>query len=114
MGFTLATTAFKNNQFIPIDYTCQGKDNTPLLHWSDPPKGTQSFTIIMDDPDSSALWVHWVVFNIPANINQWPSENIDKAIDGNNSWAKPGYGGPCPFVRLHFNEVRTKNQFVAR
>ncbi len=50
----------------------------------------------MDDPDSLAHWVHWVVFNIPADIKQWPSENIDKVINGNNNWEKTGYGGPCP------------------
>src|SRR5579871_2091269 len=82
MGLTLTSNAFSNNQSIPTLYTCDGKDVTPTLSWSSPPKGTQSFVIIADDPDAPIkTWVHWVVFNIPGNSSQWPSNGIT-AVDG--------------------------------
>ena len=47
-------------------------------------------------------WVHWVLFNLPANINELP-ENVptDEELEsgakqGRNDFRKIGYGGPCP------------------
>ena len=64
---------------------------------------TKSFALICDDPDApSGTYVHWVIFNLPANIREL-SENIPKketlengVIQGKNDFGKTGYGGPCP------------------
>ena len=47
-------------------------------------------------------WVHWVIFNLPGNIDELP-ENVPKlevlangAKQGKNDFGKIGYGGPCP------------------
>ena len=105
MPFELTSTAFANGDPIPVKYSCDGEDISPPLAWADPPKGTQSFALIMDDPDAPVgTWDHWIVFNIPANtygleedlpitgINQVP-EFISIA---KNSWSRNDYGGPCP------------------
>lgn len=100
MGFTLTSTAFKEGEIIPVEYTCEGKDSIPPLAWSDPPQGTQSFAMIMDDPDAPiGVWVHWVVFNIPSHIRAWTFDNMNPpqgSVAGNNTWGVTGYGGPCP------------------
>ena len=50
--------------------------------------------------------MHWVVYNIPANITKLP-ENAAKAglpsgaIQGLNDWKKETYGGPCPPIGRH-------------
>ncbi len=37
----LTSDAFQNGQPIPTQFTCDGADETPTLHWSDPPAGTK-------------------------------------------------------------------------
>lgn len=98
MGFTLNSTSFNNNQPIPDVFTCLGKDQIPQLSWTDPPKGTKTYALIVEDPDAtSGIWVHWVAFNIPANLTEWPTHDVHaEIVNATNSWGKTGYGGPCP------------------
>jgi len=109
----LISPAFSHNESIPTEYTCDGTNISPVLIWSDAPENTQSFTLIVDDPDASeeALaksdrpakpWVHWIVFNIPSTI-----DHIDKNQGSSRAEAPFTYGstdfngaqkwgGPCP------------------
>ncbi len=105
----LTSTAFKHEGFIPEKYSCKGADISPPLHWENVPKGTKSFVLIAEDPDAPmGTWIHWVVFNIPADYLRLP-ENIKKTrkpenlqiLQGLNSWGKYGYGGPCPPSGTH-------------
>ena len=68
MAFEITSPAFANGEAIPSDFSCDGRDISPALTWTEPPAGTQSFALIMDDPDAPmGTWVHWVIFNIPAS-----------------------------------------------
>ncbi|WP_367607809.1 YbhB/YbcL family Raf kinase inhibitor-like protein [Legionella sp. W05-934-2] len=99
MGLKLGSTAFFNNSPIPEHYTCSGIDKSPPLAWYDANKTTKSYVLIVDDPDAPAgIWVHWVLFNIPADMTLLPEgAPIPKgAVSGKNSWGSPGYRGPCP------------------
>jgi Raf kinase inhibitor-like YbhB/YbcL family protein len=106
--FEITSPAFKNGEPIPTDYSCDGRDMSPALTWSEPPAGTQSFALIMDDPDApSGTWVHWVMFNIPASARGLP-ENIptdpqlsDGSLQGRTSAGRSGYHGPCPPSGIH-------------
>lgn len=105
MSFTLSSTAFHEGNSIPSAFTCDGANHSPPLHWIDPPAGTQSFVLIMDDPDAPVgTWDHWILFNIPATTNSL-AENIHALPNGTqtgrNSWGKNTYGGPCPPDREH-------------
>ncbi|MCD4673436.1 MAG: YbhB/YbcL family Raf kinase inhibitor-like protein [Anaerolineaceae bacterium] len=100
MNLEITSPAFEHQQGIPDLYTCKGKDISPPLQWLEPPAGTQSFVLIMDDPDAPiGTWDHWVVFNMPAELRQ-----LEEAIStlppgtqqGCNSWRRNDYGGPCP------------------
>src|SRR6266581_3586166 len=103
MSFQIASTAFPNGGMIPKKFTCDGPDVSPQLSWREAPAGTQSFTLIMDDPDAPVgTWVHWVLYNVPANIREL-QEGVEKqeqlasgALQGRNDFHKTGYGGPCP------------------
>jgi hypothetical protein len=65
MPFVLTSTAFKQGESIPERYSCDGEDVSPALQWTDPPAGTQSLALILDDPDApGGTWVHWVLFNL--------------------------------------------------
>ena len=103
MSLELTSDAFANGQSIPAKYACTGRNISPALAWNEPPAGTQSFALIMDDPDAPGrTWVHWVLFNIPANTRSLP-ENTDAGaiFVGKNSWGNLGYGGPCPPSGTH-------------
>jgi Raf kinase inhibitor-like YbhB/YbcL family protein len=108
LAMTLTSSAFTHGAMIPKEYTCDGKDISPPLRWSEPPEKTQSFALIMDDPDAPmGTWVHWVIYNIPATARGL-SEGIPKDADlpdgsrqGRNSWRRVGYGGPCPPSGTH-------------
>ena len=99
MNFELTSTAFAAGEPIPAKYTCDGADISPPLAWSDPPQGTQSLALIMDDPDAPVgTWDHWILFNIPADTRDLPEQASPPSgsVDGKNSWGRTGYGGPCP------------------
>jgi len=93
---------------IPRRYTCDGEDVSPPLEWNDVPEGTKSLALICDDPDSKAgIWVHWVIFNIPAAVRELPEDVPpertlpDGSRQGLNDFNRIGYGGPCPAVGTH-------------
>lgn len=103
MSFTLESSAFTAGALIPVKYTCDGDDISPPLSWSEPPAGTRSFALIMDDPDAPVgVWDHWLLYNIPAGVRGLPAgipavpELADGSRHGKNSWGRTDYGGPCP------------------
>ncbi len=104
----LTSTAFSDNASIPVKYTCKGEDLSPSLSWSEPPAGTRSFALIMDDPDAPiGTWVHWVLFNLPGTARDLP-EGLpaaptfkDGSVQGITSARSLGYHGPCPPSGTH-------------
>ncbi len=84
MAMTLNSDAFKPNGHIPPKYTCEGEDVSPPLAWQDVPDGAQSLVLIIEGPDApdpkapKMVWVHWVVYGIPASAKSLP-ENVGKA-----------------------------------
>ena len=107
MPLQLTSDAFANGQSIPAKYSCAGKNISPALTWTEPPAGTGSFALIVDDPDAPmGTWVHWVLYNIPhtaiglataATAGELP----DGTREGLNDWKRTGYGGPCPPIGRH-------------
>ena len=99
----LTSAAFAPNGTIPRKHTCDGPDVSPLLSWDAPPGLTQSFALIVDDPDAPAgTWVHWVLFDLPAATRDLP-EGVPRdeqlpsgARQGRNDFRRVGYNGPCP------------------
>ena len=124
-ALTVTSPAFQPGQPIPSQYTCQGDDSSPALQWTNPPAGTKSLALIMDDPDAPVgTWVHWVVYNIPTDAGGL-AEGASKAnasefqlpqgtVQGRTSFNRSDYGGPCPpsgshryFFRLFALDVAT-------
>ena len=112
MAFSLQSPSFAHMEEIPSKHTCEGSNVSPALFWTNPPEGTKSFVLIVDDPDApdpqapKMTWVHWVLYNIPAAIASLPESAKDKdlpkgTLQGLNDWKKTGYGGPCPPIGKH-------------
>lgn len=96
LGFDLRSKDFKNGGYIPPAYTCIGKDISPELYWYNPPKGTKSFVLIVEDIDApGGLFYHWIVYDIPSNVREL-KEGTKLYHQGLNSFGNIGYGGPCP------------------
>ncbi len=95
--------AFKEGEIIPIKYTCDGENISPEIKFGEVPSGVKSLALICDDPDAPAkTWVHWVIFNIPPDLEKLP-EGIEPektlengANQGINDSRNIGYCGPCP------------------
>lgn len=92
----LTSSAFQNGQPIPVRYTCDGENRSPSLSWGDPPQGTKSFALVIDDPDApSGTFRHWGVFDIPASARSiGGGQPVGREVT--NDFGRPGYGGPCP------------------
>ena len=104
----IKSQAFAQGGLIPAKHTCDGADVSPPLAWSGAPAGTKSFALISDDPDAPVgTWVHWVMWNIPAEARAL-EENVPKkdtlpngARQGTTDFKRIGYGGPCPPSGTH-------------
>lgn len=106
----ITSTAFRNEGTIPKLYTCEGKDISPPLAWTDVPTGAKSLALIVDDPDApdpaapKMTWVHWVLYNMPSTTEGLP-EGVKSlpagTKEGVNDWKRTGYGGPCPPIGRH-------------
>lgn len=103
MPLTVSSPAFQEGSAIPTRYSCQGQDVSPPLQWSEPPEGTASFALIMDDLDApGGVFTHWVLFNVPSDSRELAeavptgAELPTGALQGKNDFGRIGYGGPCP------------------
>jgi len=99
----LSSTSFPNGGAIDKKFTCDGADVSPQLSWNDPPAGTNTFALLVDDPDAPVgNWNHWTLWNVPSTTGNM-AEGVQKqaslpdgAQQGMNDFRKPGYNGPCP------------------
>ncbi len=108
MILRITSPAFEAGGSIPARFTCTGENLSPALEWSEPPAGTRSFALIMDDPDApNGTFVHWVIFNIPASSRGLPeafpsgAKLPDGTLQGLSGARSHGYVGPCPPSGTH-------------
>lgn len=99
-GFCLISPAFSEGASIPVQYTCKGQNISPPLNIINVPKGAKSLALVLHDPDAvGSDFTHWVVWNIPANIETVAANSVPlDAILGKNSAGENKYMGPCPPV----------------
>ncbi len=120
-SFTLYSPDIYQNQQIREEqvfnnFGCDGQNVSPRLVWRNAPNNVKSFAITMFNKDAKtgSGWWHWIVYNIPANINkidEGASTNkklLPKgAIQGINDYGKKQYGGACPPEREKHNYIIT-------
>src|SRR5260370_37490714 len=128
MTFRISIPSFSNGGKIPTKFPCDGSDVSPSVSGTTPTPGTQSLTLIADDPDAPVgTWTHWVLFDLPTHASALP-EGVSKVDEvsgggrqGRNDFRKIGYGGPCPppgkphrpFFKLYALERMLNLQTVA-
>jgi Raf kinase inhibitor-like YbhB/YbcL family protein len=75
----MTTTAWEDGGVIPEKYTMAAASPvSPALSWSQVPSGTQSFVLLMHDPEpvlnkgSKMDITHWLIWNIPGTSTGLP------------------------------------------
>src|SRR3954468_12824945 len=101
----MTSTAWEDGGVIPDKYTqaAGATSPSPALSWSQVPPGTQSFVLLMHDPEpvlqkgSKMDITHWLIWNIPGSATGLP-ENVPAGTlpDGSRqvSLRSSGYMGP--------------------
>ncbi len=108
-SLTVTSSAFKANEAIPTEYTCDGAETSPSLSWSGVPADAKSIAILVEDPDApEGTFTHRLVTDIPPTIT-----SIDKgaslptgAMAAKNDKGNAGYAGPCPPTGRHHYHFR--------
>jgi len=96
MAFELRSAAFADGAVIPRRHTCEGDDVSPPLSWSDPPEGTGSLALVVDDPDApGGTFTHWLAWDIDPAAGEL-GEGQPAPSEGRNDFGRVGYAGPCP------------------
>jgi Raf kinase inhibitor-like YbhB/YbcL family protein len=106
--FLLTTPAYADGAEIPTKFTCAAKENmtSPLLQWTNPPKDTASFALLLHDPEAhpgKGMFdvTHWILWNVPGTATQLPEgvkpnpQLPDGTQQGKNIRGANGYQGPC-------------------
>ncbi|MGE0009677.1 MAG: YbhB/YbcL family Raf kinase inhibitor-like protein [Candidatus Babeliales bacterium] len=105
----LASNSFVDKGEIPQQYTCQGENISPELHWDSDIEHVGSYVLIVDDPDAQKVvgktFVHWIAY-VPERVNELPEGASGKGIaftgfnvelhEEPNDSGKTVYYGPCP------------------
>ena len=98
----MTTTSFEDGGVIPAKFV-GAMGVSPELKWTQVPMGTQSFVLLMHDPDvalqrSTLDVTHWLVWNIPGTATGLPEGVMPMAElpDGTRqvSLRAAGYMGP--------------------
>jgi Raf kinase inhibitor-like YbhB/YbcL family protein len=100
-SFTLTSPGLTSDKQIPIVYTCDGKNLSPELIWSNPPPGTVSYVLEFYSPDSVVgVYYNWMVYNIAPTVTmlrEGASTDLPgDALNANNTAGDDIYRGPCP------------------
>ena len=103
----MTSTAWEDGGVIPDKYTAAGATQpapSPALSWTQVPPGTQSFALIMHDPEpaipaksSKGDVTHWLIWNIPGTSTGLPEGVAQGDLpDGSKqqSLRGQGYMGP--------------------
>jgi Raf kinase inhibitor-like YbhB/YbcL family protein len=106
-NMTIRSSAFDDNEHIPVRYSCDGDNVNPPLEFSGVPAGTQSLALIVEDPDvpknlkPDGMFDHWIVCNMLPGTSGIEENSMPPGIQGSNSAGKIAYTGPCPPDREH-------------
>jgi Raf kinase inhibitor-like protein, YbhB/YbcL family len=100
MSFTLESPSFPDGGAIPPRHVRDGDNVSPELRWSGAPDGTQSFVLVVEDPDApSGTFRHWALFDIAATSERLTegAANLPVRVgQGVNDFGNAGYDGPRP------------------
>lgn len=105
-GMVISSSAFRDGGHLPRQYAgpgeCGGKNINLPVAWRNLPDGTKSVVVTLKDPDGAkgAGVTHWIVYNIPAAVNEIKAGQVQKTTGsmtvGKNTAGAEAYRGACP------------------
>lgn len=102
----LTSPVFSHGETIPERFGQNFENVNPPLEIREPPTGTQTFALVMDDPDvppqaSVPVWDHWVVYNLRPDLRRIPEAWSVEGVRGCGTRGYLDYSGPRPPDREH-------------
>jgi len=95
-AFALTSPSFRDGGTIPRVYTCDGRNVSPPLRWTAPPRGTRSLALTVTDPDApGGPFVHWRATGIAPTAGSL-AQGRHFPHEQRNTFGTRGYSGPCP------------------
>lgn len=104
--FSVKVDNLKNGRFTEqqllsesYGFGCTGGNQSPAISWKNAPRGTKSFVLTLHDKDAPTGlgWMHWVVANIPADVNHISAGKLpENALATRTDIGTAGYMGACP------------------
>jgi len=94
----LTCDAFASGRPMPRRFSREGDDLSPPFEWQDVPEAAESLAVLCEDPDAPGErpFVHWLVYNIPADRSALPEGGPVPGSEATNDFGERGYGGPMP------------------
>lgn len=94
----IESPSLEEGEIVPVEFTCDGEEVSPPLSWSEAPEGTDSLTLVVDDPDAPGdTFVHWLVSGIPPDVTEVGRGEVPRGgTEQPNSGGRTSYVGPCP------------------
>lgn len=100
MAMTLKSSAFSDGERIPDAFARDGTNHSPPLEWSDPPGGTKSFALVVEDPDAPrGMFRHWAVYDMSPDkrhLAEGEGARVSALKQGANDFGNANYDGPQP------------------
>ena len=114
--FMIMIPDLKDGADLPIKYSCSNAPSgtSPKIEWMNAPAGTQSFAILLHDPEphpQKSIYdvTHWFIYNIPGTATSLPEGVQNGAMADGTKHLKnirgfDGYFGPCapPGLNHHY------------
>lgn len=107
--FPVTSVAMATGEYMPRDYSPDGRNLSPPLSWTDLPAGTEQLAVVCADfgAGNPPPWVHWIIYNIPASADGLPEglpidpdqpmpAGLEGAVHGANGWGRENWRGPAP------------------
>ena len=98
----LTSTDFTYNIKFDKKFSYRRDNISPHLKWEDAARSTKSFALSCNDPNAPVGdWIHWLIYNIPAEKIEIPQGGPVPGIEVKNDYGQIGYGGPAPPSGTH-------------
>lgn len=92
--FHLSSSTIQHHGAIPAKHTCDAEGVSPALEWRNPPENVKSYTLLVDDPDSSTgKYDQWIVYNLPPDTLSLPEGQSADPVLKSAGGAKQGKNG---------------------